>query len=166
MTWFLLDGINPEPWEAPEGAVVRPKGKKPFVQFHKTARSRAYQTAIQDEFKRQYPDVEPFDFECSVTFFFWRTLDAPRARKVDATNLQKSTEDALQGLLYVNDVLVTHVESFIMAQEPDADSKIIIWINPVSSPPIHIDSIVDQLLIAQKSKPDQNLRTLSPEEVF
>lgn len=165
MTWFLLDHINPEPWEAPEGSIVRPKGKKWYVQFHKTARSRTYQEAIADEFRKRYPEVEPVTVPCAISFYFWRTLDASRARHVDATNLQKATEDALQGLLYQNDVLVVHVQSWIMEQGPDVDSRILVQLDFLTEPPAWVNSIAGQLR-ATKPKTDPNLRDITPDDYF
>jgi Holliday junction resolvase RusA-like endonuclease len=138
--WFLIEGINPEPWEAPQASVGRRKGGT-FVQFHITETMRSYKEALQTNFRRLHPNAPPpRDTPCEVRFFFWRLLVVEertehgkvRGHVADATNLQKATEDAFQGLLYTNDRLVVDVRSRIMEQGSETLPQILVAVRPPS----------------------------------
>ncbi len=130
---YFVGGINPEPWTAPSFA-RRNKGKS---DVYKSESLRVYQEAIAEEFVRLYPNVKPTDEPCEITFCFWRELgrykvgDGRKSQRhvADATNMQKATEDALQGILYTNDNLVTIVRSVIMQQDEDTDPGVLILFN-------------------------------------
>lgn len=112
---YIFDGINPEPWEAPQASTGR-RGKKIFTSMHSTAKQRNYQEAIKemaDDLLLEQPFFinPPYD----VRFFFWRDTTGG-AMVADATNLQKSTEDALQGKFYSNDRYNPAVSSVIIDQ--------------------------------------------------
>jgi hypothetical protein len=91
---------------------------------------------------------EMYDGLLEVKFWFWRRRDeykTPQARthrkhEADATNLQKATEDALQGILYKNDKDNRHVESFVVEQGPNVEPMIAIAIRQIS--PDHMDFLV------------------------
>lgn len=145
MDWYLIEGINPEPWQASEGSVGR-KGKSVFVQFHKPGGLRDYQEALASEFKRRYPKVECATGTVELLFYFWRHVDVENKAKVaDATNMQKSTEDALQKILYENDRQVKHAQSYVVEQLADTEPMILIGIRPLQPPPANIFSIVEEL---------------------
>lgn len=172
--YYVLPGINPQPWEASEGSVQHSKrnGKK-YIQMHKTPQLRAYQEAIKEEFPKRYPDLTPYHDPCELQFFFWRDLAAGqkasgrnvRAHVADATNLQKSTEDALQGILYKNDSQIIHVESWIIQQQPDTWPRILIALRTDPVMPDWPQIMADSLAPMPGTGPDQNLRTLD-EELF
>src|SRR5687768_284355 len=98
--------LNPEPWTAPSVSVGRGKGGKVFPQVYANAQLKAYQEAVREEARSQLPDKwEPYEGEILLHFYFWRQMadyeshQAKRVRKhqADVTNMQKATEDALQG---------------------------------------------------------------------
>jgi Holliday junction resolvase RusA-like endonuclease len=133
-TWLIIDGINPEPWTAPEASVGRRSGSN-YVQMHKTESLRAYQEAIPEVLREQNPRLESFgEEEIELAFFFWRRLDdyevgdGKKSRRswADATNMQKALEDALQGILFDNDRTVRSITSEVMAQGPDVEPRILI----------------------------------------
>jgi Holliday junction resolvase RusA-like endonuclease len=137
--WFLLEGINPEPWTASEGSIGR-KGGKLFVMYHKQMQLRVYQEAIQETFKEKYPAVEPSPAgqRIALEFYFWRELPVyegtrgnVRKHEADVTNLQKALEDALQGILFHNDRDVKVIKSYIVEQEFDTSPKILICLTEV-----------------------------------
>lgn len=133
--WYLVEGINPEPWQASEGSIGR-KGGGTYIQFHKPAGLRAYQEALESAFKDQNPDWQLFDVPVQVNFYFWRQRETKesKANIADATNLGKSTEDALQGILYPNDRLVKDIRSRIVEQEPTTEPRILLnieYLRPV-----------------------------------
>jgi len=140
MTLFFLSGINPEPWTAPEASVGRKNGGT-FVQMHKTESLRAYQEAIREEFAAQNPHwgghpVIGEGKQAKVTFYLWRQLqsyeigDGRRSQRniADATNCQKSLEDALQGILYANDRCIADIRTVIVSQDQHTEPHIVIEI--------------------------------------
>lgn len=137
--FIVIEGINPEPWEAPGMAVGRGKGGKPYPMAVKSGRLEAYQAAIRESIQAAYPDLPtaPPDMRLKVTFAFWRQLDSytkdtgrTASRNVaDVTNMQKALEDALQGVLYVNDRNNKNVKSLIIEEGPDVEPCIIIAVH-------------------------------------
>lgn len=131
--FYLVEGINPVPWTAPSFSV---RGGKPTA--YKSEELRAYQEAFAEEFKAQNPEA-PYieDTPMELAFCFWRRLDSYELgdgqkssdHRADATNLQKSTEDALQGVLFKNDRDVQAVSSKIIAQGPSIEPAVLVWIN-------------------------------------
>ena len=116
--WFVLP-VNPEPWAIGDLSVGR-RGKAVFPQVGRNHQLHNYKEAIKEAIKETY---EPVFLEPSIelAFFFYRRRDAyrtPQARghrkhEADLTNLQKATEDALQGILFKNDKDVVHVDSWM-----------------------------------------------------
>lgn len=126
---YHITGINPEPWVAPEHGLGR-KGGKVFVQTYKSSGLQSYQDAVKEEIVAQNGHLSDWsaarEERLQVTFWLWRTLDQSevdsrrRTRNVaDATNMQKSLEDALQGLLYKNDRLNVDVRTIVVEQSAD-----------------------------------------------
>lgn len=138
---FLIQDVNPEPWESPEAAIGRKRGKL-VPQLFTKPKQRMYQESLRSAFHERYGfDVELAEGEISVEFYFWRDMtpvETARSRKTrahvaDATNLQKATEDALQGLLYANDEKVKHVQSLVVEQDVAVRPAILIIIRPYKS---------------------------------
>lgn len=135
--WYSVAGINPEPWEAAQGAIGR-RGGKAYIQFFKTTQLRNYQEAVAEEFKTQNQHWELWhlvETPLEVQFYFWRELSIGegqkkqvRAHVADATNLQKALEDALQGILYKNDRQIRSVSSTIVSQNADTTPFILVGI--------------------------------------
>lgn len=131
--YFVIDGINPEPWTAPEISVGRSKGRV-FPRAHKSAALDAYQHAVKEFLTRHYDDLTPeYDGPISLTFWFWRQLPtnelaerASRKHIADATNMQKALEDALQGVLFKNDNKAVYVLSMPVEQSATVEPKILI----------------------------------------
>jgi Holliday junction resolvase RusA-like endonuclease len=132
--WFLVEGVNPEPWVASLASGGRKAGKN-YIQFYKPEQLRVYQDSLKDAFIRQNPHAVCNPGEIVLVFFFWRQRneheffdDSKKSKSniADATNLQKSTEDALQKLLYINDRQVIDVRSKIIEQHEDTVPKILI----------------------------------------
>lgn len=134
---LYITDINPEPWTVPTGSVGykhTPSGRKPYVQMSKHPVLRDYQTALQENIDEAYPELEPFPkgMMLQITFLFWRRLDSyvnsggrrSTRHHCDATNLQKATEDALEGRLYHNDADNVRVTSEIIAQGRDVEPAI------------------------------------------
>ena len=128
--YYWVTGINPEPWaigtpfrRGSKGLGISPNGKL-----------KAYQEALKEEFPQQNAHAVLHEGELSVQFYFWRS--SAHGNVADATNLQKATEDALQGLLYVNDRSNLHVQSDVMEQTPETSPHILIVVEPWVRPEI------------------------------
>ena len=134
--YLFIDGINPEPWTAPDVSIGYGKGRRPYPIVSKGERLRFFQEAVKESIEMAYPHgftlPEP-GTPIRVTFLFWRQLDSytkesgrTASRNVaDATNMQKATEDALQKVLFGNDRDNKSVKSVVMAEGPDVAPRII-----------------------------------------
>lgn len=133
--WFHIP-INPDPWAIGPLSVGKRNGKY-FPIVGRNAQLDAFKHAVAEELESQ--GVTPVDYdEYALRFFFWRRLDSHekgRKHHADATNLQKATEDALQGVLIGNDRNVRLVHSEIVAQGPDVNPGILIHIEDYRTTP-------------------------------
>lgn len=133
-SWYVIPGVNPIPWTSPSVAIGRGKGGKPYPIVHSAAELKNYKEAIAETVRERYPDAPLIEDEVALTFFFYRQLPVlekgtrrkSRSHVADATNMQKSTEDALQGVLFANDRQVVHAESWIMSQTDDTEPLVIV----------------------------------------
>jgi Holliday junction resolvase RusA-like endonuclease len=131
---WTVAGINPEPWTSPEVSIGRRGGKMvPIV--YKRERVRAFQEALHDYIRDECEKPELLSGELELSLYFWRQLEAPNSKRVDATNLQKSTEDALHGLLFDNDSQVRRVHSTIVEQSVGIHPLIVIVWQPWQDQP-------------------------------
>lgn len=113
---FVLP-VNPVPWAVGTVYTGRKNGKiiGGISPDHTLV---AYQEAVRDSLRPFAPE-RPFPGPYSLCFGFSRQLEQfvteagkhGQRNHADATNMQKATEDALQGLLIENDRDVIHVES-------------------------------------------------------
>jgi len=122
--------VNPEPWAVGKVGVGRRNGKT-FPTVGPNAKLVSFQQEVKEWFEDQ--DVTMIEEDLHLEFFFWRKIDKYRGVKrtvttneADATNMQKATEDALQGILYPNDRAVRKITSEIVAQGPDVEGAIAI----------------------------------------
>lgn len=130
-TFITAIPVNPEPWKAPmkgRGHAFSDKG------------SIAYKGAIRDHLERVgATQLEP---PYRVHFLFWRKrfqyLDKRGAKRTrnaaDATNMQKLTEDALQGILIDDDVRNRYVTSQTVAQGLDVEPMVIVMVAHIDDP--------------------------------
>lgn len=133
MLRLVIRGINPEPWAV--GTVnCYGRGKGSLSPNPKVVN---YQLALREELlNMDLPPVRPRLFATELSLLYWRSTE--RGKPADVTNLNKSTEDALQGILYENDIdnlkvsgeiveqhpLVEHVGLIIMLEDYDYDSTL------------------------------------------
>lgn len=131
---LVIEGLNPEPWTAPDISMER-RGSRTYPRASKSPILAAYQEALRENIAEAYPDLPMMpDVHLQLSFHFWRKLDLYKTatgrnmqRKVaDATNLQKATEDALQGILFKNDNQVKRVASEIVAEGVDVEPHIVV----------------------------------------
>ncbi|ADD80828.1 gp042 [Rhodococcus phage ReqiDocB7] len=126
--------LNPEPWAIGDVSIRRVPGtKKLSGSVGPNKNLVVYQNAVKDELTLLGARVLPGDY--ALRFSFSRqvygykvTTDSRTSTRngADATNLQKGTEDALQGVLIEDDRDVIRVESVMIDQGPDALSFVLI----------------------------------------
>ena len=121
--------INPEPWKVGPVSYKR-VGKDPSLE--------AYQEAVREALLQSNPEQLPGKVD--VEFWFWhRRVRYQGAKKVvvkneiDATNMQKATEDAIQGVLLGNDRNVVNITSHKMEDSEETDGKVVIRISPATN---------------------------------
>lgn len=159
--WFVLE-VNPEPWAIGDLAVGRKSGRVyPYVGRNQQLHN--YKEAIREELGS--PGiflVGPIELQ----FFFWRRRDqyqTPQARghrkhEADLTNLQKATEDALQGVLFKNDKDVNDVHSVMVEQGPEVLPKVVIGVRPGTTFPEAIFNLPQEVaeLLDEMEQPGIN----------
>lgn len=130
--WFVLHDINPEPWRVGPASVARNRAGKWFARIGPDTQLVAFQNAVKEALEGT---AVKLDGEIELRFYFWRRLDKYTTTRrtstrhvVDATNMQKATEDALQGVLMDNDREVKSIQSTIVEQSIDTAARIVICI--------------------------------------
>lgn len=121
---FVYIDVNPEPWAVGPLSVGKRNGKM-FPIMGRNQSVHAFKEAVRDALEGKVTMLP--DGQYDVTFFFWRRLESyvgesgrkANAHWADATNMQKATEDALQGILFDNDRDVREIRSVIVDQGPD-----------------------------------------------
>lgn len=137
MKWFLLN-LNPEPWAIGPVGYSR-RGGRMSAYVGRNQQLDAYKQAVKEELGTQ----DQLTGKIVLRFFFWRNraeYTTPQARthrkhEADLTNLVKSTEDALQGILFVNDKDVIDSHGVLVEQGPDVEGRIIIGVDSVPDLP-------------------------------
>lgn len=140
--WFSLD-VNPEPWAIGDLSVGRARGKV-YPVVGRNHQLHNYKEAVKEAIGD--PGVW-FEGGIELFFCFNRRRDAyktPQARghrkhEADLTNLQKATEDALQGILFKNDKDVVKVTSQMVEQSEMARGYVLIGIRTYTQEPIPLD---------------------------
>lgn len=146
--WYYLN-VNPEPWKVPPFRVGRKNGKY-FPMAGRDAGLHAYEQAVKEGVENPLL----LQGEVALRFLFWRNRAeylTPQARthrkhQADLTNLTKSTEDALQGVLFSNDRDVQHSEGTIVEQGPSVEGKIVIGVTPWDKAEVEIPNEVWNLI--------------------
>ena len=173
-SWYIIEGINPEPWAASEASIGRKNGKA-FPHFHKPESLRMYQDAVKEEFVSQNPQAVKVAGDIEIVFYFWRelpsiTLHGQRDRRsayADATNLQKALEDALQGILYDNDRDIVSVRSVIVEQTQETEPAILIAISSgQNQEEFNAATSIRSLLSKPEVSGVSNIRNFDVGEVF
>lgn len=130
--WFTL-ALTAQPWAiGPVGVGYR--GKKPYAYIGPNQQLQAYQEALREELD----GAGILTGEVEITLYIWRAIESARnfggrdrkAKTSDATNIQKATEDALQGVLIENDRNVRRVTTEIVEQKEGIQSCILVRVRP------------------------------------
>ena len=123
--------INPEPW-AVGSAFVKRGGGKAYAAIAPDKTLRTYQEAVRAELESLGAQEVPGKY--ALEFYFYRQnaqyTDAAGRRRTrnrpDVTNMQKATEDALQGVLIGNDRDVLSISSYLVEAGTEVDPKVVI----------------------------------------
>lgn len=151
----MLD-VNPYPWKVPPFQPGR-KGNRLFVQAGRDEGLHTYKEAIKEQLEKQ----NPTKIEGPVALFawYWRRMDEykstrgrnARSHEADTTNLQKATEDALQGLVFDNDKDVVFTQSWRVIQDFDVQGVLVVcaypwvWSSPEDSFPDHVQEKIKDI---------------------
>lgn len=158
-TVWLHVPVNPEPWAIGDVSVGK-RGGKIFPRVSPNGQLVAFQEAVRSELNGREA-LPPGEYD--LYFYFWRRLDdyetesGRRHRKhyADATNMQKATEDALQGVLIDNDRNVRKVGSEIVEQGPDVTPAIVIRAEMYAGLTPHEESAIPESIWAQMALDSQ-----------
>jgi Holliday junction resolvase RusA-like endonuclease len=157
--------INPQQWEVGPLSVGRRRGGGYIPHMGRNQELAAYQSAVHDALMQffEYGQYEPGPVQ--LHFWFWRRLDTYHngnrqitKNAVDATNMQKALEDALQGAFFENDRQVINIHSEIVAQGVDVEPAIIFEIrtgDDVEMPDPDILTTYRQLIEVTKEETKQ-----------
>lgn len=130
MDWYILP-VNPEPWAIGPLGTGRRAGKI-WAFVGQNPQLHAYQQAVKESIEN--PTL--VEGNIHLIFYFWRQLaKEAKAHVADVTNMQKATEDALQGVLYENDRYTRQVTSVLVEQDPDISGQVVIGIGPYDPKP-------------------------------
>lgn len=135
---IVLEGVNPEPWRSPRLGTKRVGGKVTPAAF-KDTNLRSYQEAVKEILTEELTTLGyelPYFEEGSIltlSFAFWRQTESYQGEnrrnvrnRPDLTNMQKATEDALQGVLYKTDRKNVLVQSSLVEVGPLVAPRILI----------------------------------------
>lgn len=167
--WYILE-VNPEPWAIGPVGYARRNGKM-SAYVGRNAQLDAYKESIKEAIEEFDPLM--VEGKIALRFFFWRhqaayeTAQARTHRKheADVTNLQKATEDALQGVLYKNDKDVVDVHSTMVDQSPTAPGRVVVGIASARDV-IFADYPFDKLKMARKERKTPRRELEGQEELF
>lgn len=135
---FVITGVNPEPWAMGTASAGR-RGGTVKASVAPNQKLQVYQNAMREEISWMMVNkaLQTFEGDMRIRLWFWRQVEtghAGPARRAmtgnyaDSTNLQKATEDAMQGLLYMNDRHTRAISSEIVEQGPEVEPSIVIHI--------------------------------------
>jgi Holliday junction resolvase RusA-like endonuclease len=148
--WFAI-AVNPEPWAVGPLSVGRKNGKL-FPMMGRNQQLDAFKRAVAEAIGEGH---EIINGPVKLKFYFWRNRPVyvtpsgrlHRKHDADVTNMQKATEDALQGILFVNDKDTNDVHSKVVEQGADVAGKILLSVEPNTvKPSLDFSSAVWDLL--------------------
>lgn len=136
---YLVQGINPAPWAVGPLGVGRRKGGH-YAYVGPNAALVTYQKALREALEEKYNPRPLGQQYLDIEFYFWRKIETYQSGKrtahshvADVTNLQKATEDALQGFLFDNDRQTLQIRSEIIEQSEDTHPCVVIRIRPYAA---------------------------------
>lgn len=167
--WYILE-INPDPWAIGPVGYARRDGKM-SAYVGRNQQLDAYKQAVKEEMAELNPVM--LTGKIGLVLFFWRTIDiyqtaqakSARSHEADNTNLQKATEDALQGILYKNDKDVVFNQTTMVDQSPTAPGRVVVGVSNQVDQFMFADYPFDQLK-AIKAERKRTRPELDGQEAF
>jgi len=143
---IVIRGINPEPWAI---GTVNAWGKGRGT-ISPNLKLLNYQNAIREEL------INRLDSGGTVPVPLWAQdlyimyfRSTERGQPADVTNLNKATEDALQGILFGNDRINRKVTGEIIEQHPNVEHVgLIIILRDYEFDPDEHDALMDEMVLA------------------
>lgn len=141
---IVIRGVNPEPWAI---GTVNCYGKGRGT-ISPNLKMLNYQNAIREELteRLEYGGTIPdHEWPLDLRLYYFRSTE--RGHPADVTNLNKSTEDALQGILFANDRLNRRVTGEIIEQHPHVEhvGLVIVLENYEFDPDEHDDLLAEMV---------------------
>lgn len=123
--------VNPEPWKVPPFSVSRKNGLR--VKAGRDEGNEMCKEAIREELTRLGAVMRNPPYKLNFLFYRhvarYETLKGDQTKNtVDATNMQKLTEDALQGVIIGNDEDVEDIQSRVVVQSEHIDGMIVVFL--------------------------------------
>lgn len=152
--------VNPEPW-ATGSAYVRRGGGKSFAAVAPDKTLKTYQEAVRAELMaRGATLLEP---PYALEFYFWRQnaqYKSPKGRTMtrntpDTTNMQKATEDALQGVLIDNDRDVLAVKSHRIEASTKGAGQVVIVVHQMGDAGVDLPPYVQDAIATERARTEQ-----------
>lgn len=131
--WFVL-ALQAEPWAVGPLGVGRAAGGKPYPYMGPNQKVQAYQEAVKGELD----GAGVIQGLVEVQLFIWRQIETMKVsgkrdrigKPADATNIQKATEDAIQGILIENDKNVRLISTHVVEQSSTVTPCIVLRVKP------------------------------------
>lgn len=161
-TAFCLP-VNPEPW-AIGSAYVRRGGGKAFASIAPDKTLKTYQEAVRSELMARGASLlEP---PYALEFYFWRQnaqYQSPKGRTMtrntpDTTNMQKATEDAIQGVLIGNDRDVLAVKSHRVEASTEGAGQVVIVVHHLEPAGIAFPIYVYDAIATERARQENQQR--------
>lgn len=166
--WLRLE-INPEPWAIGPVGVSRKEGRI-GAYVGRNQQLDAYKEAIREAVNAELSEPPEKFPTVALSLYFWRNRAeyvTPQSRnhrkhEADLTNLQKATEDALQGIFFDNDRDVKEIHSYMVQQGPEITGSVVLevreYTGSIELPGEAWDCIKAQALA-------QSIREIPPEDL-
>lgn len=155
--------VNPEPWAVGNAYVARGGGKA-FAKVAPDKTLKTYQEAIRSELEaRGAKLLEP---PYAIEFYFWRQnaqYKSPKGRTMtrntpDTTNMQKATEDAIQGVLIGNDRDVVAVKSHRVEASIEGAGQVVIVVHHLATAGLNLPVYVQDAIDTEKARETRQQR--------
>lgn len=136
--WFYIP-INPEPWAVGPLSLGKKNGKF-FPRMGRNEQLYSYQEAVREFLREDGRDWPLIENDVQLGFIFWHRIEqwtnpdgkVNTKKSLDVTNMQKATEDALQGIILKNDRQVKAVYSKILDDGPEVIGGVAVWVKSLT----------------------------------
>ena len=129
MTYYVIDGVNPEQWQAPKLGIGRRKGGGQYPMAYPVDQMIVYQHTIKEVLEMKYRGIGPLiqARPLMCTFWYWRSLNfgGQSRKRADVTNMNKCLEDALQGVLFPNDRVGLHPNEITIGEFAEVITRLV-----------------------------------------